>query len=158
MLRKGSLIIIFIIMNLSMGCILQGPDNNPSFSMLPELLLDYDFDADETDIWVKSALSDFKYENISIEVDYENIYKKEEDNKTYCVHLSTKLMVFNLNIIVNSLEKTFTYQGTIDIDLMREDLIIITTYDEITDEPTEEILSEDDLPYKIILKEFKGEE
>ena len=54
-------------------------------------------------------------------------------------------------------EKFFELEINIDVDETREDLIIITTYDEGTDEELEEIITEDDLPYKKILDEIEVE-
>jgi hypothetical protein len=155
MMRKVSLMIILLMVILSMGCTLQGPESNPSFSVLPELLLDYDFDAEETGIWVKSALSDFKYHNITIQISSDHDTSIVTDNNTYGVHMSSELQLFDLSVIANSEKKLFAYECRVDVDLMREDLIIITTYDEITDEPTDETLTLEDLPYKIILDEQK---
>ena len=117
-----------------MCCILQDPKSNPSFSVLPELLLDYDFETDEARIWVKSAVSDFKYDNITIEMSYDDQKQTIIENNTYCTSTSTLQKVFNLKIILVSEEKIFEFDCKIDIYIMREDLIIITKYDKTTDD------------------------
>ncbi|WP_455391908.1 hypothetical protein [[Eubacterium] cellulosolvens] len=157
MKRKIFLVCILTILILTMGCTLQGPESNPSFSVLPEVLLDYDFDTEETKIWVKSAISDFRYDNITIKLSTTNKTEMVLDNNTYGASIYTKHKLFYLEILVVSEEKMFRFYGKVDVDINREDLIIITTYDEITDEPTEEAFLEDDLPYREILEEIKKE-
>ncbi len=161
MIRKIIVFCIFSIivfsMIFSMGCILQDPKTNPSYSVLPEVLLDYDFDTEETKIWVKSALSDFKYDNITIEISYNGQNEISNDNNTYGISISTKQKVFELFTLVVSEEKKFEFISKVDVDVTREDLIIITTYDEITSEELEEVVLEEDLPYKKILSEVKEE-
>lgn len=154
MMRKLTIACILTILILMMGCTLQGPEDNPSFSVLPEILIDFDFESEETKIWIKSALSDFRYNNITIELITDQATEVISDNYTYGYSLYTKLKVFHLNIDVASEKKLFNFYCKVDVDLTREDLIIITTYDEITEEPEEESLLEDDLPYKKILKEI----
>ena len=150
----GALILLIII---SSGCILQDPKSNPSYSVLPALLLDYDSDMDETKMWVKSALSDFKYDNITIKAAFGNQTQVASDNNTYAVSLITQFKQFDLDLLVSSEEKSFSFKSKIDIDPLREDLIIITTYNEITDEPMEDFYQLEDLPYKKILEEVKEE-
>ena len=153
---KKIIFLVFLIMLLTtiMGCTLQGPESNPSFSILPEVLLDYDFDENEVDIWVKSAISDYKYNNITIEISKDDNTWVIQDNYTYCVYTSSELNSFKLKIIVNGNEKSFGFESEVDVDLLREDLIIITTYDDLTAEANEERVAEDDLPYKKILNEI----
>ena len=158
MMRKFTLVCIFSILILMMGCLLQSPESNPSFSILPEVIIDYDFDAEETKIWVKSALSDYKYDNITIEISNDPYYEIVIKNNTYCETISTEIKIFNLNIIAVSKDRIFELNCDVDVDLLREDLIIITTYDITTNEPTEERLLEDNLPFKKILEERKEED
>ena len=158
MMRKFTLGCIFSILILMMGCLLQSPESNPSFSILPEVIIDYDFDAEEIKIWVKSALSDYKYDNITIAISKDPYHQIVVKNYTYCETISTEMKVFNLKIIAASEDRIFEFNCDVDVDLLREDLIIITTYDIITNEPTEERLLEDNLPFKKILKERKEED
>ena len=145
---------IFLILILTMGCILQSPGSNPSYSVLPKILLDYDFETDETKIWVNSALGDFRYENITIEISNNNQKQVIIENNTYSVSTFIKHKVFNLNIIVISEDKKFGFNCKIDVDLSK-DLIIITIYDETTGKGTEEDIQKDNLPFKKILEELK---
>jgi hypothetical protein len=148
---------LFFILICFSGCILQSPGDDPSYSVLPRLLLDYDFDSDETKIWVESALSDYRYTNITIEINYKNNSHSISDNNTYGLFASTQLKIFNLHIYIVAEEKIFELEINVDVDELREDLIIITTYDEETDEEIEETISEEDLPFKKILDEIDVE-
>ena len=83
---------LFFILICFSGCILQSPGDDPPYSVLPILLLDYDFDSDETKIWVKSALSDYKYTNITIEI-FNNVeYPSIDDVKPY-LHAETREVI-----------------------------------------------------------------
>lgn len=148
---------LFFILLCFSGCILQSPGDNPSYSVLPRLLLDYDFDSDNTKIWVKSALSDYRYTNITIEIINNSESYSISDNNTYGLSAATQLKIFNLHIYVVAEEKIFEILLNIDVDETREDLIIITTYNEGTDEEIEEIITEKDLPFKKILNEIEVE-
>jgi len=161
MIKRLALFGIFITIFLTIGCTLQDPTSNPSYSVLPKLLLDYDFDVGETSIWVKSAVGDFKYDNVTIEISSNEQRRRIMNNNTYFLFASTVMSEFNLdvtvNATVNSEEKRFIFNCEVNVDIVREDLIIITTYDEKTDEELEEKIHQDDLPYKKILEEFKEE-
>jgi hypothetical protein len=145
--------IFLILIILSLGCTLQDPKDHPSYSVYPEVLIDYDFDSTETKVWVKSALSDFKYDQIVIEALDENGVQTVSENNTYCISLSTKATKFNLTIYAISEENQFGYSCNIDIDLelIEEALITITIFDH--EEETEEIIEAENLPFKKVLKE-----
>jgi len=161
MKKRLALFGIFITIFLTIGCTLQDPSSNPSYSVLPKLLIDFDYDVGETNVWVKSAVGDFKYDNITIEISSNEQKRIIMNNNTYFLSTSTELSEFNLDITVNatvkSEEKRFIFNCEVNVDVVGEDLIIITTYDERTDEELEEKIQEDDLPYKKILEEFKEE-
>lgn len=139
---------------LTMGCTLQDPSSNPSYSVFPEILVDYDIDSEETKIWVKSALSDFKYDQIKYEILSDEGQKNYiiQENNTYCLPYSTKLTSFNLTISVLSEEKEFGFSCRIEIEQAAEYLIRVIIYEER--EEIEEILKIDDLPYKKVLEEL----
>lgn len=161
MIKRLALLCIFLSIFLTIGCTLQDPTSNPSYSVLPKLLLDYDSDSGETGIWVKSAVGDFKYDNITIEISFNEQRIIFMNNNTYFLSASTVMPEFNLDITVNSTvnseERRFIFNCEVKVDLVGEDLIIITTYDEKTDKELEEKLHKDDLPYKKILEEFEEE-
>jgi hypothetical protein len=143
---------IFISLLLTMGCTLQSPEDNPTYSVLPEMLLDYDQDNQETKIWVKSAISDFKYNKIIIELTSNGINKITQDNNTYCISTSTKSNNFNISISVISENNEFQYQASIRIQF-EEEILTITIFEPIED--LEEIILEDDLPFKRVLEEVE---
>jgi hypothetical protein len=149
-------ILIFLII-FSSGCLLQDPSKSPLYSVLPKLILDYDVDDDLTRLWVRSALGDFKYENITIEASYQNETKVASDDNTYGNFLIVQFKIFDLNILVNSEDKVFSFTCKVEIDSFEEDLLTITTYDEITDEELEELVQFDDLPYRKVLEEVEEE-
>jgi hypothetical protein len=145
--------ILFILL-LTMGCTLQDPRSNPSYSVFPEILVDYDIDSEETKIWVKSALSDFKYDQIRYEILSDEGQKNYiiQENNTYCLPYSTKSTSFNLTISVLSEEKEFGFNCRIETEQTAEYLIRVIIYEE--GEEIEEILKIDDLPYKKVLEEL----
>ena len=152
MLKKLIVMGILIISLLTMGCTLQDPRSNPSYSVFPEILLDYDSDTDEVKIWVKSALSDFKYDNIKIEISDDKDKLISDDNNTYCLNVFTKSTLFNLSVQVKADDKEFGFDSQIEVDLLGEYLIRITIYEK--GEKSEELIRKDDLPYKKVLKEI----
>ncbi len=85
MIKQLATLGVVLILAITTGCVLQDPRSNPSYSVFPEILLDYDFDASETGIWVKSALSDFKYDSILLEVINDDNNEKQiiQENNTY---------------------------------------------------------------------------
>ena len=145
--------VILFLLILNMGCTLQDPKSNTSYSVFPEILVDYDLDAEETKIWVKSALSDFKYDNIMYEITTDQAQEKYiiQENNTYCLAYSTELTLFNLTISVISEEKEFVFNCRIEIYQTEEFTIRIIIDEE--GKKSEEILKIDDLPYKKVLEE-----
>lgn len=153
MLKKIVVMGILFTLTFTMGCTLQDPRKNPSYSIFPEIILDYDFDSDDTKVWVKSALSDFKYDRINIEISYGEIKQSVDDNNTYCLYMHTKLLIFNLTISVVAENKEFNFDSNVKVDLNGEHLLILAIYDD--GDIKEEMILEDDLPYKKVLKELR---
>lgn len=153
MLKKYIIFIIitFIVLIFCMGCVLQDPKENPSYSVLPEVLIDYEESTEEIDIWVKSAISDFKYDSIQIQVTNKTITQRSEDNNTYCIYHSTKYTEFNLTIIVLFEEKEFNFQTSVRQEYIEEELNFVLF--NIEDEE-EEVFTIKDLPIKKVLEEF----
>jgi hypothetical protein len=135
-----------------MGCTLQNPEDNPTYSVLPEMLLDYDLENQETKIWVKSAISDFKYDTIIIELTSNGESLITQDNHTYCISTSTKSNNFNITISVIAEENIFQHQFSILVQFEGE-ILTITVSEPI--EELEEIILEDDLPFKRVLEEVE---
>jgi hypothetical protein len=133
-----------------MGCTLQDPRSNPAYSVFPEVLIDYDLDEKLTKIWVKSALSDFKYDNIRIEISTNDDLRIIEDGNTYCLSASIYYKIFNLTISVKSEENEFDYNSRIEVELY-EFGMDLRIFDYITDE--EDVVSKEDLPFKKVLEE-----
>ena len=152
MLRKLIAVGTFLILTLSMGCTLQDPRSSPSYSVFPEILLDYDLDTDETKVWVKSALSDFKYDNILLEITIGDDTRVVQENNTYCTQITTKSPEFNLTITATSEDKIFGYQCEVMIE-SQEGGLLITIFEPGSD--SEEEIREDDLPFKKVLDELE---
>ena len=157
MLKKVAVGTLIVLIIFSSGCLLQDPSKSPLYSVLPKLILDYDVDDGLTRVWVRSALGDFKYENITIEATFQNETVVARDNNTYGLFMIVEFKIFNLYILVNSEDKAFSFKCKVEIDSFGEDLITIITYDEITDEEIDEPVQFEDLPYKKILEEVKEE-
>jgi hypothetical protein len=151
---RNEIIVICILLLLffTTGCTLQSPEDNPTYSVLPEMLLDYDFQSQETKIWVKSAISDFKYDSIIIELMLNESKIINQDNNTYCIFTITKSINFNITINVFFKERVFQYQASILVQF-DEEIISITIFEPIDE--SEEIVFEDDLPFKKVLEELE---
>lgn len=142
---------IFLLLILAMGCTLQDPRTNPSYSVIPEVLIDFDFNEERTKIWVKSAISDFEYDSIKMEITANNNLNIVKDNNTYCSHVFVKSKSFNMTILAISEDKEFEYNCRIRIELFTNDINLII-FD--TDTNEEDIVSKGDLPYKKVLEEI----
>jgi hypothetical protein len=136
---------------LTMGCTLQDPRENPTYSVIPEVLIDYDFEEEETKIWVKSAISDYKYNSITFEISMGSEFKIIEENNTYCSAVNIENNLFNLSIYVESKNREFEYNCEIEIELFEND-VTITILDLDTDEV--DIVNLDELPLKKVLEEL----
>jgi hypothetical protein len=148
------LLMIILISILTMGCTLRSPEDNPTYSLIPGVLLDYDFDTQMVRIWVKSAISDFKYDNIEIELISDNTTVKNEDNNTYCLYSQIKAQRLNMTVQIIRENKLFQFSALVEIiyeDNENPFQILIT--DPETDE--QEIILEEDLPYKKVIKDYE---
>ncbi len=150
MMKKLAIMGILSLIILTMGCTLQDPRENPTYSMIPEVLVDYDFEEKETKIWVKSAISDFKYNSITFEILMDNKLEIIQENNTYCSSVFIEDNIFNLTILVVSKEREFEYISQVEIELLEDD-VIIRIYDISADE--EDVVTLDNLPWKKVLEE-----
>lgn len=144
----GSILLIIIS---SMGCTLTSPETNPTYSVIPGVIIDYDFELEISKIWVKSAISDFKYNLINITLNSKNQTVIREDTNTYCIDNSIKSDSYNLSVQVIYKEREFLYQVSIKIEFI-EDIFTLTIFEPETED--EDILYEDDLPFKTVLEEL----
>jgi len=142
---------IFSLIIFTMGCTLQDPRENPTYSVIPEVLIDYDFEEKETKIWVKSAISDFKYNSITFEISMDNAIRIFEENNTYCSSVNIEKNMFNVSIYVESKDREFEYNSKIEIELFENDAIL-RIYDLDTNDL--DVLSLDELPLKKVLEEL----
>jgi hypothetical protein len=150
MFKKGIISIIIFILIITMGCTLSDPSEGPSYSVFPKMILDYDLDDEQIKVWVKSAIGDFKYDYMKMELLNKNYTERIEENNTYFIQISTELDDFNLTIQVITEEKIFDYACHISLLIIDEEISVsIWNFES----EKEEIFLLDDLPYKNVLEE-----
>jgi hypothetical protein len=151
MLKKGLMPVIIIVSLLMGGCILQEPQGGGSFSAIPAIKLDYNEDEQVTGIWVESALGfDFKYDNITVEISWNNYKNIRMMNQTYCIVTQTHLNKFYINVTAYIEDNEYFYAGLVEINPDDENVFSITRYEE--EESEEELVEESDLPWKALLR------
>jgi hypothetical protein len=105
MLKKVIIVLIILILVSTTGCTLPDPREDPSYSVFPKMILDYDIEQEQIRVWVKSAIGDFKYDYIKIEISSVNYTKTVEENNTYSTQLSSEVNDFNLTLFVTTEER-----------------------------------------------------
>jgi hypothetical protein len=143
----------FIITHLSIVGCTTPPKGGSPLSSVPKMIMDYDFTAAKTEIWVLGMVEDKKYTNITITITHVAYGSSTvAENNTYCVSHNTALHEFMLDIIV--VDETIIYRYTVDVAVSPELDPIFRVTETIEDGTIKEIeIYSHELPYKKMLKE-----
>ena len=153
------LVILIILLSCFMaaGCILRldEPNAAPSFASIPVLLMDYDHDEGTTKLWVKSALSDHRYSNITIEITGPGgPHIIDMDNYTYCHQVDINLTKFYLDVKVCTSTTIYVYSCDVEVNTVEDPIFLITPPEKEAVIPIRDTVIEvirDDLPWKEML-------
>ena len=147
------LVIIVLFSMVISGCTLQTPRNNKSCSAIPAIIMDYNEYDDVVGIWIESAMgADYKYNKITVEISWGNHKEFEFMNYTYCLVTNTYLKKFYINVTTYIGEDIYVYSGLVELYPEDEYIFSITKIDEFEPDLQEELIEEQDLPWKNLLK------
>lgn len=145
----GSIAIILMIMILSSSGCLKNPSNGGGgYLSIPEVLIDYDYDTGCFKIYVNSALGDYKYRYIMIQVDG----NQTVENNTYVLSYTCAGDSFTVTVEA-SVDEDTVYYSTLEVSLSEdeENNIIIYIIDRTDNAHDETDVLFEDLPWKKIL-------
>ncbi len=147
------LLICTLALTQSGGCLrnIYDDDSPSSISALPELIIDYHMAANETKFWVKSPITDYRYDSITLTVSNETTTRREQDNYTYSIDLAVQFETFRVNVTARS-QRTI-YSFSCNCKIMRTELDTrMFKIDYLLDDELEvEEVPFEELPWKIIL-------
>ena len=146
---RGILIVMLLLIFMTIsGCLENPSEGGRGYSSIPKLLLDYEVETGCFKIYVNSALGDYKYEYILINVDG----NLTMENNTYVLSYKCARDTFDVYVEAAVDEDTI-YQSTIKVSLIKdeENNIIVNIIDSTdnTDEKYE--IPVGDLPWKKVL-------
>lgn len=142
---------ILILMQFS-GCLrgIYSTDSPRSISALPELIVDYELERNATKFWVKSPITDYRYDSIRITITNETQTRQRAENYTYCIDLEAPFRHFTINASATSKDVRYEFQCDCEIRYQQGLTFQFVYMDRLT-EKTEQVLFED-LPWKITLR------
>jgi hypothetical protein len=148
-ISAGLITVIFITLSLISGC-LSAPEEGGrgGLSSIPELLLDYDFELEQFSLYIMSAVGDYKYDYIKINLDDSEVI----ENNTYVLCYKTMKTNFTLEVEAQ-IDIDVFYYYTCEVEIVNNGeentFLMITDSMELLEE--EIPLSKEELPWKKIL-------
>ena len=114
-MRINFIVIMVLILIYFSGCITLPPDYQSPLISIPELIIDYD--DNETKLWVKGSVYNYKYNEINITI-VDLYYDKRitvSEKNTYCTSSKTNFTNFDINITVITKENYYTYNCSVKV-------------------------------------------
>lgn len=145
------LVILLIIFSTSSGC-LKPLSDEKGYASIPEMIVDYDFEDERFEIYLKSAVGDYKFEHLIIEVNG----NRSMENNTYALCSTCIDRELELDCEAQVDEDTIYYYAC-DIEIIDdddEDIFILIT-ERVTEDEKEDEVSKEDMPWKKILERKK---